>query len=43
MGPILLFMKKALEIKEEDVQLAREVLDYYTGNGLVLDKHNFLR
>ena len=31
-GPILLFMKKALEIKEDDVLLAREVLDYYTGS-----------
>ena len=32
MGPILLFMKKALEIKDEDVLLANEVLTYYTGN-----------
>ena len=32
LGPILLFMKKALEIKEDDVLLAREVLDYYTGS-----------
>jgi hypothetical protein len=32
LGPILLFMLKALEIQEHDVLLANEILTYYTGN-----------
>jgi hypothetical protein len=34
-GPILILMRKALEITEEDILLAREVLEYYTGNILI--------
>jgi hypothetical protein len=30
-GPIALFMRKALEITEEDKLLAREILAFYTG------------
>jgi hypothetical protein len=31
LGPILLFMRKALEIDEHDVLMANEILTYYTG------------
>jgi|LakMenEpi03Aug12_release.lakeMendotaPanAssembly.Ray.scaffolds.fasta_scaffold646133_2 hypothetical protein len=34
-GPILILMRKALEITEEDILLAREVLEYYTGKILI--------